>query len=137
MKALSTTILIVVTAVVILVAALVMLTIFGGGIGNVSTLTNFESQCRIQCSTTCTIGGLPPTWTVKQNVGGQQKSCEDVVGNSCTACGVTTTNPTNTPICSQISDAATCSRTSGCSPCPAGSYYQCVQIGTSCNKPAI
>jgi len=92
MKALSTTILIVVTAVVILVAALVVLTIFGGGIGNVSTLTNVETQCRTQCAVTCKMGGLPPTWDIKQKVGNDQKSCRDLVGD-CSACGGTSTTP--------------------------------------------
>ena len=86
MKALSETIIIVVTAVVILVAALVILTIFGGGVGNVSTLTNFKSQCLTQCSMTCKMGALPPTWTTQVSVGDTKTTCATAVGKDCIAC---------------------------------------------------
>jgi len=93
MKALSTTILIVVTAIVILVAALVVLTIFGGGIGQVSSLTSFENNCRIQCSTTCQMGALPPTWDVQVKVGNDMRTCRSVVAD-CNACLGTTASGT-------------------------------------------
>jgi hypothetical protein len=96
MKALSTTILIVVTAVVILVAALVVLTIFGGGMGNVTTLTSFRTQCATQCQMTCKMGGaLPPTWDVSVNVEGTTKKCSDVIGgcNSAECGGASITTP--------------------------------------------
>ena len=97
MKALSTTIIIVVTAVVILVAALVVLTIFSGGIGTVSTLTNFKTQCITQCQLTCKLGALPPTWEMSVNVQGiGPTSCgaQTNVHNTCSGdCTVTTTSP--------------------------------------------
>jgi hypothetical protein len=124
MKALSTTILIVVTAVVILVAALVVLTIFGSGIGQVGTLTNFENNCRIQCATTCKMGGLPPTWDVQVKVGDEYKKCRDIIAD-CAACGVTTpTGGGNTP--SGAGTPPTCN--SGYKVC--GS--KCISIVESC-----
>lgn len=98
MKALSTTILIVVTAVVILVAALVVLTIFGGGVGSVSTLTSFKTQCATQCQMTCKLGGVPPTWNVKSTIQGQTKSCHDEFPSDCASaeCGSVTTTTTST-----------------------------------------
>ena len=97
MKALSTTILIVVTAVVILVAALVLLTIFGGGVGTVGTLTSFRTQCATQCSITCKLGGVPPTWNVPSKIQGEsQPSCHDFFTSDCASaeCGGTSnTNP--------------------------------------------
>jgi len=137
MKALSTTILIVITAIVILVAALVVLTIFGGGIGNISTLTNFQNQCRIQCAVTCKIDGvsLPPTWKTNVKLSdGTTTNCETAVGNSCAACGGTP-NPGLTGGCSgkNVDD---CPKTSGCQWCPAGSTHTgCMPTGT-CNTPA-
>lgn len=100
MKALSTTILIVVTAVVILVAALVMLTIFGGGVGTVSTLTSFRTQCATQCSMTCKLGSVPPTWNVKTTVQGTTQSCHDMFQSDCasTECGGC---PTGQPPCTK------------------------------------
>jgi len=77
MKALSTTILIVVSAVVILVAALVVLTIFGGGMGQVSTLTKFKNNCLLQAKTSCSsLGTLPPTWDLEVSVGGKVTTCQ-------------------------------------------------------------
>ena len=81
MKALSTTILIVVSAVVILIAALVVLTIFGGGMGQVSTLTQFRNNCIIQAKTTCSsFGTMPPTWDLDVPVSGTKTSCSEEVG---------------------------------------------------------
>ncbi|MEM5812260.1 MAG: hypothetical protein QXN71_03800 [Candidatus Aenigmatarchaeota archaeon] len=92
MKALSTTILIVVTAVVILVAALVLLTIFGGGIGQVSSLTSFRSQCITQCQMTCKMGSLPPTWGMTVNVQGVgPTSCDNEIKDEEKECGCTGT----------------------------------------------
>ena len=81
MKALSTTILIVVSAVVILIAALVVLTIFGGGMGQVSTLTQFRNNCIIQAKTTCSsFGTMPPTWDLDVPVSGTKTSCSKELG---------------------------------------------------------
>src|SRR4030042_4908837 len=97
MKALSTTILIVVTAVVILVAALVMLTIFGGGVGTIGTVTSFRSQCATQCQLTCKMGGaLPPTWDVEVTVEGGKRKCREIGDCSSSLCGSVTTT-TGTP----------------------------------------
>ena len=138
MKALSTTILIVVTAVVILVAALVVLTIFGGGVGTVGTLTSFRSQCITQCQLTCKMGSLPPTWYAMVNVQGiGQTSCSAQVTNLQNDCGCTGTGG-NIP----TTGAVTCGTAPNCASCitcwktdPGGftrtSY--CVQPGTSCS----
>lgn len=68
MKALSTTILVVVTTVVILVVALVVLTIFSGGIGQVTPLTQAGSQCITEGQMSgCDANGnwiKPVTWDV-------------------------------------------------------------------------
>ena len=78
MKGLSTTILIVVSAVVILVAALVVLTIFGGGMGQVSSITQFKNNCKLQAKTTCSsFGTLPPTWELEVMVQGKKTSCKE------------------------------------------------------------
>jgi hypothetical protein len=125
MKALSTTILIVVTAIVILVAALVVLTIFGGGIGQVSSLTNFQNQCRIQCAVTCKIDGvsLPPTWKTNIKLSdGTTTNCETAVGNSCAACGGTssTTNPPSATDCSTYNGNAAGCTAAKCAMCSGG-----------------
>jgi len=103
MKALSTSILIVVTAVVILVAALVVLTIFGGGVGTVTTVSSFRSQCATQCQMTCKMGGaLPPTWSMEATVGGTRTSCVKEFPSGCGSaeCGsVATTTTTTTQGC--------------------------------------
>jgi hypothetical protein len=89
MKALSTSIVIVVTAVVILVAALVILTIFGGGIGSVGTLTSAENTCRAAYQTTCsTTGTKPATWDVPiirvtEGSAAVMKACSGIVTCSC------------------------------------------------------
>ena len=82
MKALATSIVIVVTAVVILVAALVILTIFGGGIGSVGTLSSAENTCRATFQTACTTTGTPPvTWdvpTIKDTATNTMKACSGI-----------------------------------------------------------
>jgi len=91
MKAMSYTLVIVVSAVVLLVAALVVLTIFGGGVGQVSSIAQAESLCSTQGKTSCmTTGQLPPTWGAKTvKVGNELKSCEEISKgcNSCSSCG--------------------------------------------------
>jgi len=91
MKAMSYTLVIVVSAVVLLVAALVVLTIFGGGVGQVSSIAQAESLCSTQGKTSCmTTGQLPPTWGAKTvKVGDELKSCKEVSNNcdSCSSCG--------------------------------------------------
>ena len=134
MKALSTSIVIVVTAVVILVAALVILTIFGGGMGTVGTLTSFRTQCITQCQITCKMNAMPPTWTMAVNVQGVgSRTCKDEVGvDSCTGvCGTgmtPTTGGTGNPTvayCNSLGqkrccDAVGCGCYSTTSNCPNG-----------------
>jgi len=84
MKAFSTPILIVVTAVVILVAALVLLTIFGGGIGNVAGFSSEKSQCLSQASMTCSATkSMPVGWSSVPKNG---KTCE-AWADGCKDCG--------------------------------------------------
>jgi len=88
MKGLSTTILIVVTAVVILVAALVMLTIFGGGIQNVTTITQAQSMCASEAAISCPMGWPPATWnTPTKRVQGETtiRTCDSLVTCTCNA----------------------------------------------------
>ena len=86
MKGMSETIVIVITVVVILVAALVLLTIFGTGMANVTTISQAASICISSAQTSClTTNTWPPsTWyspTVKLN--GNPISCNNAV----TGCG--------------------------------------------------
>ncbi|RLJ09800.1 MAG: hypothetical protein DRP15_02380 [Candidatus Aenigmatarchaeota archaeon] len=86
MKALSTTILIVISAVVILIAALIVLTIFGQGVSQVSTITKFRNNCLIQARTSCQITGqLPPNWHAEVIIEKQKTSCYEEMGkcNNC------------------------------------------------------
>lgn len=81
------TLTVVVAAIVILITALVVLTIFGGGMGQVGTLAQAETICKSQCESTCqATNRMPLTWniaTVRQ--GTEMKSCADI-GVSC-PCG--------------------------------------------------
>jgi len=97
MKGLSQTIYLIVVAIVILIVALVLLTIFGGGIRQVASLTDARVQCGLEGSSSCAaIGSLPTTWNVVMwNVQSEGKtmSCaqimEGVCDNptSCEGCG--------------------------------------------------
>ncbi|MBM3303782.1 MAG: hypothetical protein FJY76_01695 [Candidatus Aenigmarchaeota archaeon] len=61
----NTTLAVVVSAIVILIAALVVITIFGGGMGQVGTLTNADSICRTQAASSCrSTGQMPLTWDI-------------------------------------------------------------------------
>jgi len=84
MKALSTTILIVVSAVVILIAALVVLTIFGGGMGQVTTITQAKNSCCLAAKVSCgSTNAMPSTWSItKMNVEGFDNpvACNDLPG---------------------------------------------------------
>jgi len=61
----NTTLAVVVSAIVILITALVVITIFGGGIGQVGSLTNAKSICETQARSSClSTGQLPLTWDI-------------------------------------------------------------------------
>ena len=81
------TLTVVVAAIVILITALVVITIFGGGMGQVGSVADAEAQCRSSGTIACrSTGGLPVTWRVpsmKTEKG--TESCEDVTG--CSDCG--------------------------------------------------
>jgi len=87
MKGLSTTIILVVTVVVILVAALVVLTIFGQGIQNVSTITQAQSMCMSEVQISCSTGAWPATWNspTKRFPDGNARSCGSLF-SSCSKC---------------------------------------------------
>ncbi|MFH1294752.1 MAG: hypothetical protein ABIH90_02305 [Candidatus Aenigmatarchaeota archaeon] len=75
-KGLSQTLWIVMAAVVVIVIALVMLTIFGGGIAPITTLTEFTNQCKNTAAISCqTTGLMPLNWNAQVNIGGSLKSC--------------------------------------------------------------
>ncbi len=99
MKAMSMPILVVVTAIIILVVALVILTIFGGGLGSLRTITEATAQCETLGRSSCnSIGQLPPTWEVRSmqvqnDEGGYDPlSCRELIETNrgisdCTSCG--------------------------------------------------
>ncbi|MEM5812262.1 MAG: hypothetical protein QW286_00950 [Candidatus Aenigmatarchaeota archaeon] len=82
----------VVTAVVILVAALVLLTIFGGGIQNVATITQAQSICLSSAQISCSAGGNaawpPATWDIPniRIAGGEPKNCRTIMLESALVC---------------------------------------------------
>ena len=87
LKGMTMTLTIIVAAVVILVTALVILTIFGSGIANVSSLAEAKVHCQTVGQASCSItGSVPPTWmanTVKQ--GNVMKSCSEIcTASTCT-----------------------------------------------------
>lgn len=90
MKAVSHTLWIIVAAVVILVVALVMLTIFGTGMGQFTNALEAKSWCVTQGKSTCTFGGLPPTWAVNNiKIVNQDQltSCKaELACDTCTSC---------------------------------------------------
>lgn len=87
MKGLSTTMVIVITVIVVLIAALIVLTIFGGVIGNVGTLIEARNSCSLEWKASCeTARSLPLTWGLfTKNVQGEGlKSCADLL--ACNLC---------------------------------------------------
>ncbi len=81
-KGMSTTLVIIVSAVVILVAALVLLTIFGGSMTPIASLTEAKNHCTLTNKQICeTTGTVSPTWNLATiNYEGVLSSCEDVCG---------------------------------------------------------
>lgn len=77
LKGMSTTLVIIVTAVVVLVTALVLLTIFGGSMTPIGSITQAQNQCALQAKQLCeTTGALPPTWELNTMVvDGTPRSC--------------------------------------------------------------
>jgi len=90
MKGLSQTLYLVVVAVVILIVALVLLTIFGSGIGGIMQLTEAQSYCGTEGSTSCKASNnLPIDWNIpKYNVEDTgMLSCKDIYNcNTCEDC---------------------------------------------------
>ncbi len=86
MKGMSFALLIVVTAIVIIVVALVVITMFTGGIGNMSTLTGVESSCRTAAEASCrATGQLPVDWESRNKIvivgdTRDSKSCKEIPG---------------------------------------------------------
>ena len=57
------TLTVVVSAIVILITALLVITIFGGSMGNIGTTTSAASVCETTCASSCKAVGQPPiTW---------------------------------------------------------------------------
>ncbi len=89
-KGMSTTLVVAVTAIIILIVALVILTIFGGGIGQVSTIVEARNSCELQGRSSCAgAGSLPITWGFPFKAGDQTTSCYELV----TVPGATDANP--------------------------------------------
>ncbi len=101
MKALSTSIVVVVTVIVVLVVALVVLSIFGNGIGQINTISNFRNNCITQCRITCGMGALPPTWGAMVKVQGEtgETSCAAKVPDTLKDCGCTGAGGTTAATC--------------------------------------
>jgi hypothetical protein len=92
-KAMATSLVIVVTAVVLLVVALVLISIFGIGIGQATTIMQARNTCINTGAASCqAFGTLPPTWnapmSVMENGKITQKSCTDLYKkcDTCNAC---------------------------------------------------
>ncbi len=132
MKALSTPILIVVTVVVLLVVAIVVLMIFIQGTADANAFVAFKNNCITQCTLSCKIGSMPPTWGMSAYVPSLKKatSCatETQIGNDCSKCGGT--SQTNQLCSSKPQNECTGS----CQWCGAGTAYanKCVSLG-QCN----
>ena len=83
-KGLSQTIYLVVVAIVILIVALVLLTIFGGGMANITSITQAENICRQKAATSCSAtqmidgGQMPVDWNVPFYEG---QSCKALIGD--------------------------------------------------------
>lgn len=100
-KGMTTSLVIVVTAVVLLVVALVLITIFGIGIGQATTIMQARNICINTGAASCqAFGTLPPTWNSKMSVmeNGKvvQKACADEglahCGPECSNCVYPTPN---------------------------------------------
>jgi len=79
-KGLSQTLYLVIVAVVLLILALVLLTIFGGSMTTVSSLTEAGNLCRTQAMASCAAtNNMPYNWNMNTvNVGGVPKSCSSI-----------------------------------------------------------
>jgi len=97
MKGVSAVVWLIVVIIVMLVAALVILSMFGGAITPVASLADAKNICLTACRPFCdTVASgekaktkIPiPTWnTPTMSVGGEAKSCRDLVGgDTCDKC---------------------------------------------------
>jgi 3',5'-cyclic AMP phosphodiesterase CpdA len=107
----ETTLAVVVSAIVILITALVVITIFGGGVGQVGTLSNSQSICEAQARSSCSATGqMPLAWSTpsvnQPDAEGKNHlvSCSTASNgkNSCSSFGITTTPPATTPPATSI-----------------------------------
>jgi len=75
------TLTVVVAAIVILITALVVITIFGTGITQVTSITQAKAICATQIQSTCSWAhDEPPTWTSKNlRVGETPMSCAEAL----------------------------------------------------------
>jgi len=84
-KGITTVVWIVVVIIIMLVAVLVILSMFGGGITQVASLTEARNICIQQFTTNCmATGTAPPTWSMPTiRVGTEAVSCASQVTCSC------------------------------------------------------
>ena len=76
----------VIIAIMLLVGALVILTMFGGGMGQLGQITNAQNVCRQNFELSCrTTGQLPSTWStaVVFTENGVGKTCANIVNCNC------------------------------------------------------
>ena len=74
----------VIIAITLLVAALVVLTIFGGGMGQLSQITNAQNVCKQNLALSCsTAGQKPSTWSTATvfTENGVGKTCATLLPN--------------------------------------------------------
>jgi len=91
------TLTVVVSAIVILITALVVITIFGGSMGNIATTTQGKSVCEASCTSSCRSLGVPPiTWNAEtvRDANGNPTTCQALAG-TCTCTG--SNAPAETP----------------------------------------
>ncbi len=86
MRGISATLWIVIAIVVFIVAALVIVTIFSGGVQQVSSITQASALCQQTCQASCSATGNPPvTWRAPTVIiNNEPSSCYDVTGGDCT-----------------------------------------------------
>jgi len=93
------TLTVVVSAIVILITALVVITIFGGSMGNIATTTQGKSVCEASCTSSCRSLGVPPiTWNAEtvRDANNKLTTCQALAGNcECTGSNAPPANPSN------------------------------------------
>ena len=89
MKGMEHSLVIVVTAIVVLIVAVVLITIFTGGLRNVTPIFEKSNLCRQEAILSCrTTGKMPPAWDIQFKVIDERgnevlQSCSGLVSGDC------------------------------------------------------